>query len=503
MKTTYKIQLMTLITVVLSSCTKLDEEPFGRLSPETYYKTEAEANSSVAGIYQSFQQVQGVSAPWTISVEGTDEFIVPGRASGGWFDQNNIDIMQHNVKADNQAVSNAWNNVFSEIGIANAVIESLNASPSVGSFKTQIAEARALRAYGYFYAMDFWGNVPLVTVGKIEQNNLPGTTARADIFKFVESEMLAALNELPAANSVNKATYYPRLTKEAVYAALAMVYLNAEVYTGTARWNDAVTMCNNVINTGAFGLESNVVESFKALNEGKTKEVIFAFSIDPARSSGGNAYMLYTQPALDQQRYSLPFAPANGFSTQKEALDRYEVQDRRRSLLQFGPQFKLDGSPLVDSKGVQLNLVNCVSFTAAADNEGYRVLKYVPEGVTWSGSNGNTDYVQTRYSDILLTKAEALFRLGTTAEALALINQVRTRSNATALTSLTLKNLEEERAREFIWEGHRRRDMIRFGTYFNTTWTFKAAVTPAFRSIYPIPLTQIATNPKLKQNTGY
>ena len=492
-----------LIAVLAASCTKLDEEPFGRLSPSTYYKTEAEANSSVAGIYQSFQQVQGISAPWTISVEGTDEFIVPGRASGGWFDQNNIDIMQHNVKADNQTVSNAWNNIFSEIGIANAVIESLNSSPSVALFKAQIAEARALRAYGYFYAMDFWGNVPLFTVGKIEQNNLPATTARADIFKFVESEMLAAAADLPAANSVNKTTYYPRLTKEAIYAALAMVYLNAEVYTGTARWNDAVTMCNNVINTGAFGLEANVVESFKALNEGKTKEVIFAFSIDPARSAGGNAYMLYSQPALDQQRYSLPFAPANGFSTQKEALDRYEVADRRRNLLQFGPQFKLDGSPLVDSKGVQLNLVNCVSFTAAADNEGFRVLKYVPEGVTWSGSNGNTDYVQTRYSDILLTKAEALFRTGNAAEALTLVNQVRTRSNASTLSSLTLKNLEEERAREFIWEGHRRRDMIRFGSYFNTTWTFQTSVTPAFRGLYPIPLTQIATNPKLKQNTGY
>lgn len=503
MKISYKITFAFLITLLTTACTKLDEESFGRLSPTTYYQNEGEANSSVAGIYQSLQQVQGVSAPWTLSEEGTDEFIVPGRASGGWFDQNNIDIMQHNIKADNQSVSNAWTNVFSEIGIANAVLESLNSSPSVANFKVQIAEAKALRAYGYFYAMDFWGNVPLVTVGKIEQNNLPATTARADIFKFVETELLAAVADLPATNTINKASYYPRLTKEAVYSLLAMVYLNAEVYTGTAKWNEALTMCNNVINSGAFALETNTVDNFKVVNEGKTKEVIFAFSIDPAKNSGSNAYMLYSQPALDQTRYSLPFAPANGFSTQKEALDRYQTADKRINMLEFGLQFKLDGTPLADSKGVQLNLVNCVSFTAAADNEGYRVLKYVPDGVTWTGPYGNTDYVQTRYADILLTRAEASFKLGNTGDALTLINQVRTRSNATALNSVTLKNLEEERAREFIWEGHRRRDMIRFGTYFNTTWTFKTSIDPVSKGLYPIPTTQLATNPKLKQNPGY
>ena len=503
MKILYKIQFVLISALLSTACTKLDEESFGRLSPSTYYQNEGEANSSVAGIYQSLQQVQGVSAPWTLSVEGTDEFIVPGRASGGWYDQNNIDIMQHNVKADNQTVSNAWTNIFSEIGIANAVLESLNSSPSAATFRVQIAEAKALRAYGYFYAMDLWGNVPLVTVGKIEQNNLPATTSRADIFKFVESELLAAVADLPATSAVNKTSYYPRLTKEAVYSVLAMAYLNAEIYTGTSKWNEAIAMCNNVINSGAFALEANVVDNFKALNKGKTKEVIFAFSIDPAKNAGSNAYILYSQPALDQQRYSLPFAPANGFSTQKEALDRYESKDKRINLLEYGPQFNLNGSPLLDSKGVQLNLINCVSFTAAADNEGYRVLKYVPEGVTWTGPYGNNDLIQTRYADILLTKAEASFRLGNLGDALNLINQIRTRSNATSLTNVTLKNLEEERAREFIWEGHRRRDMIRFGTYFNTTWTFKTSTDPVTKGIYPIPLTQLATNPKLKQNTGY
>ena len=77
------------------------------------------------------------------------------------------------------------------------------------------------------------------------------------------------------------------------------------------------------------------------------------------------------------------------------------------------------------------------------------------------------------------------------------------RSNASPLTVLTLKDIENERGREFIWEGHRRRDMIRFGDYFTGTWTFKTTNDPATVGLYPIPNVQLATNPKLKQNPGY
>ena len=111
-----------------------------------------------------------------------------------------------------------------------------------------------------------------------------------------------------------------------------------------------------------------------------------------------------------------------------------------------------------------------------------------------------------RYADILLIKAEALFRGGTTTipdTPLNLVNTVRGRSNASVLTSLTLKNIEDERARELIWEGHRRRDMIRFGTYFTGTWAFKTTQTATTRGIYPIPQEQRTANPKLVQNPGY
>lgn len=498
-----KLAFLIVTAASFAGCTKLEEEQFGSLSPETFYKSEKEALSSVVGVYQLLSQVSHIGDPWRIAEFGTDEFVVPGRASGGWFDQNNIDIIQHKVAATNATTGRAWKNIFQEIGTANAVLESLESSSNKENLKAVIAETKALRAYGYFYAMDFWGNVPLVTVARIDPNNLPTITPRAEVFKFIETEMLAAVQDIPSITEVNKATYYPRFTKEAIYAALATMYLNAEVYTGTPQWEKVIEMTNKVIGTNKFSLEKDVVDNFKSTNEKNSTELISAFSVDPTKNAGGNQFILYAQHAFDKQKYNLPFIPAHGYSTTQEALDRYTDNDNRKKLLEYGPQTDLAGNPLRYPDGKQLVLVPVRDLISAEDDEGYKVLKYTPVGATWAGFNGDNDLVLVRYADILLMKAEALFRTGKASEALELVNQVRARSNASALTGLTLKNIEDERAREFIWEGHRRRDMIRFGTYFTGTWKFKTTQTEKFRGIYPIPQEQITANPKLVQNEGY
>jgi len=506
----YKIKLILcsfVVSLCLPGCTNLDEETFGSLSPDTYYNNEAEALSSVVGVYQSLSQVSSIGDPWRIAEFGTDEFIVPGRASGGWFDQNNIDIIKHVVAPTNATCGRAWKNIFQEIGTANAVLESLKASPNSANLKGLIAETRALRAYGYFYAMDFWGNVPLVTVARIDPNNLPTNTPRKDVFTFIETEMLAAVEDLPSITTVNKASYYPRFTKEAVYGLLATMYLNAQVYTGTPKWTEAVAMCDKIIATNKYSLEAAVVDNFKSTKEQNSTEIISSFSIAPAQNAGNNQFILYTQNGLDKLKYNLPFTPANGYSTYQEALDRYENQDVRKSLIEYGPQYYLDGvTPLKYPNGTQLNIIAVQSLISAEDNEGYKVLKYTPIGTSWSGFNADNDLVLMRYADILLIKAEALFRGGTTTIAdtpLNLINKVRARSNASLLGVVTLKSIEDERARELIWEGHRRRDMIRFGTYFTGTWAFKTTQTAAFRGIYPIPQEQLTANPNLHQNPEY
>ncbi|GAA4442994.1 RagB/SusD family nutrient uptake outer membrane protein [Pontibacter saemangeumensis] len=499
-----KVKIIVLLSLVAGSCTDLDEEVFGRLSPDNYYQTEEEALSSVVGVYQSLSRVVDVGDAWRIAEFGTDEFFVPGRTSGGWFDEHNMEIMRHQVTPQNSAVSRAWGwYIFPTIGRANAVMQSLSDSPNAENLGSLIAETRALRAYAYFYAMDFWGNVPIFTEARVDPNNLPTTNSRAEVFDFVVSEMLAAAEELPSVNEVNSAEYYPRFTKEAIYAALATIYLNAEVYTGTPRWSEAVDMADKVINSGAYALEGKVGDVFLATNEENSQEIISSFSIDPTVNAGNNQFILYTQHALDKEKYGLPFTPANGYSTGPIALNRYEEQDERRELIAYGPQYYLNGAPLKDASGEQLVLVPIQDMTAAEDNEGYKVLKYSPVGVSWAGFNADNDFVLMRYADVLLIKAEALFRTGDVGTALTLVNQVRERSNASPLSTLTIADIEDERARELLWEGHRRRDMIRFGSYYTDTFGIKTGITEEWRNIYPIPTEQIVSNPNLKQNPNY
>ena len=506
MNSKWKIITAGLLTCAMfTSCTKLEEEKFGSLSPDNYYQDEQSALSSVVGVYQLLSMNVDIGDPWRMKEFSTDEFIVPGRASGGWYDQSNIDLTMHVENADNNTIARAWTYIFQEIGTANAVLESLQSSPNKDKFKALIAETKALRAYGYFFAMDNWGNVPLVTVARIDPKNLPKTSSRADVYKFIETEMLAAVADLPSIKDVNRASYYPRFTKESIYTALAYMYLNAQVYTGTPQWQKVIDNCNLVINTGAFSLTPNVIDNFTSTKQAASTEIISAFTKDPTQNAGNNQFILYTQNGLDQLKYNLPFGPANGYSTTQAALDKYENADVRKTMIEYGPQYYQDGvTPLKYPNGTQLVLVPVKDIIAAQDNEGYKVLKYTPIGAKWSGFNADNDLILERYSDVLLMKAEALFRQsGSTSEVVSLVNQVRARSGASSLSTVNLQTLEDERVREFLWEGCRRTDMIRFGDYFTGTWPFKTTVTADFHKIYPIPNAQIKANPNLVQNPGY
>jgi hypothetical protein len=493
-----------LVLLLCGSCTKLDEQVYGRLSPENFFKTEAEALSALAGVYNSMGFAVNGGNGWRLLHMGTDEFLIPARSDGRWFDGGvYIEFARHTWTPTNNRFPSGWNDVFRAIGTANAVIESLQNSPNKDNMKAQIAEARGVRAYAYFYAMDLWGNVPIVITARIEPSDLPTNTPRNQVFDFVIKELTEAAADLPSVRTVNRAAYYPRMTKEAAFAVMALAYLNAEVFTGTPKWAECIAMCNNVISSGGYRLTTNFSDNFRPANEG-SQEFIYAISIDPTRQAGGNNFAQRVLHDSHRSRYGLPFTPQNGFTILEEAFNRYEDGDNRKAMILHGPQFDAAGNPLKTISGTaNLVLIPHQNLTNAAENEGFRLLKWLPDTQWINGGAGN-DVATIRYAEILLAKAEALLRSGGSAsEALGLVNDVRRRSNASALTTLTLNDILDERGRELIYEGTRRRDMIRFGTWFTGTWKYKTTVTPEHRKLFPIPVTELNANPKLKQNPGY
>ena len=496
-----------------TSCTDLDEELYGQLSPDTFYQNEAEALSSVVGVYNyTTYMLRAGGDGWRVGEYSTDELFCPGR-NGGWWDDGNNEMALHSCTETNARLKDCWGTfLFPGIGCANAVIASLEASPKASEFGALIAECRALRAIEYFWAMEYWGNIPVFTGAKVDANDLPKQYSVSEVYDFIETELKEAAAALPSVKDVGS-DYYPRLTKEAALCRLAQLYIMGEFYTGTARWAECESVCDEIIKTECFDLEEHVSCCFREDYENKTKEVISAFAVDANQSVGGNEFWLYSNGGWDNARYSCNATAARGYCFSDEALNRYEAGDERLEMLEYGPQYDLNGN-MINIKGEvvtdaseQLVLKPLSNPRDSKDDEGYIVLKYTPLNGTWKGSSLNNDYVLDRYSNVLLLKCEALVRQNKDlTTALALINQVRNRSELASLTAdqLTLENIEIERANEFIWEGQRRRDMQRFGSFFTATsfWK-KTADADHHTQFYPIPQQQLAANPNLKQNPGY
>lgn len=500
-----KSSLLILLSFLLSTgCTKLDEKLYGRVTPDNFFKTEAEVTAALAGVYNNMGFAVNGGNLWRLLHMGTDEFIIVARSDGRWLDGSvYIEFFEHKWTPVNNRLS-SYSDVFRTIGSANAILESLNNSPNAANLTPQIAEARAIRAYAYFYAMDLWGNVPIVTTARIEPTDLPVNSTRKAVFDFVVSELNAAAIDLPSVKTVNRAAYYPRMTKEAAYAVLALTYLNGQVFAGQEYWPQCIDMCDKVITSTAYELLPNYINNFIPANE-NSKEFIFAISQDPSKIAGSNNFAQRTLHDSHRFKYNLPFTPQNGFNIVEDAYNRFEANDVRRSLILSGPQYAADGvTPLKNIAGTtNLVLVPIANPKNAAENEGYRLMKWQPDN-TWINGGAGNDVATIRYSEILLTKAEAIVRSGgLVTDALALVNQVRVRSNATPLASISLNDILNERGRELMWEGTRRRDMIRFGTFFTWTPSWKPAVTPAFRGLLPFPAAELSANTKLVQNPGY
>ncbi|MBD2755422.1 RagB/SusD family nutrient uptake outer membrane protein [Spirosoma validum] len=476
---------------------------------------------------------------WFMQSLSSDEAILPARG-GNWYDNQNYRMLHyHNWTKDHGSTNGAWSWLSTVIGVTNQSLSILDQTipASTATKATNLSELRMVRALAYFMMMDLYGNVPIIaTYGDFSPHP---TVPRAQVFKFIEDEVKAAL---PNLSRTTGQAVYGRANKFTAFALLAKMYLNAEYYTGTQRYNDAVIACDSVINSGFYALEprSSYLQMFYPNNGPSMKEFIFAIPYDPAAGamSGTNGMMYharYDVPRSETRKFSLPFTPSAPRSTLPEFYANFnDPNDVRNGQWLTGLQYMNDGVTPVTvtttKKGYdqtytgsdgaaaytyQVNLTpqivlrqDVATFDLGNDeiawNMGYRNIKFYPDNTSTS-RNQNNDVPMFRYSDILLMKAEAILRGGTATQgqtALSLVNQLRAnRTTTTALSSITLDGIYAERSREFAWETWHRNDMIRFGKY-EGAWGFKTDADVNHR-IFPIPTTAFTVNPALTQNPGY
>jgi starch-binding outer membrane protein, SusD/RagB family len=483
-----------MLLVPLLACTDLTEVPEDALTPSNAFKTDEEVLAGVASVYAGLRGTMW--GYYNLSEVTTDEIIVPTRGSD-WYDNGRwLEIYRQTWTANSGSalddMNGTWNDLFSGVARANLMIDVIQKAGGATATRT-LAELRTLRAWYYYMLMDFFGGVPLVTSTEVAQNP---RVSRDSLFRFIESELNAVRNDLPP---TWPAASYGRVTRGAADAILASMYLNARVFTGsvttagltpgTARWADAVTAANRVINSGVYSLATNWNSNFSPTNE-NSPENIFVIVHNTTPGLGLNL------PMRTLHYNQLSLGPWNGFATIAETYNAFSAQDARRSMWLVGQQYSFNTGATI------------ANADAATESEGVRYNKFPPLPGAIDGNGHPNDYPFYRLAEMYLIRAEAQNELGNTAAAIADINIVRARAFspaqplATTLTQAQVRTaVLNERLLELAGEGKRRQDLIRHGQFVSAR-RFKTAQ-GAHKILFPIPATQIQTNPKLTQNPGY
>lgn len=384
------------------------------------------------------------------------------------------------------------------------------------------AEARFLRAYFYWMALDVFGDVPFTTENSPFGGGVnPKQASRKDVFDYCISELTALAADdspMPAARS-----NYPRADKGAVLGLLARIYLNAEVYTGTPMWQEAKDACEDIFTMG-YSLCPEYADLFRGDNGENPEalnEVLFGISYDAeqTQSYGGTSYLTLAAIAATDVSSTQMINGVNdgwgGIRVPYEYVEKYfnvrnadysagtyDVNDKRGRMFYIkGRSESMDGALYVF-----LNGWSCLKFNNIPHNMDQD--SYLETAA--SKAYSDIDFPMIRLGEIYLIYAEACMNLGQANTALPKVQELAARAGVTAPTSITQEWLIEERARELMWEGHRRTDLIRYGKFTSSSflWTYKGGSFSGqgfddHMKIFAIPASELASNPELHQNPGY
>lgn len=524
-RTVRRMLLGTLVLLVAPGCTDLTSGPKSTVSSSNIFNDPGSYRAFIAKIYGGLQ-VTGQEGPaGKADIEGIDEGfsqyirllwqmqeLPTDEAAIAWNDAGVQELNTQLWASSNQFLGAMYSRIYFQVSLVNEFLrettdEKLGARQVSDALRTQVhqyrAEARFLRALSYWHGIDLFGDLPLVKESFPIGRTPPQQNTRQEIYSYVVSELNDIRKDLPAAGQGQ----YGRADQGAADMLLAKLYLNAQIYAGEDHYADARTAAERVINSNAYQLAPAYLRNFLADNH-TSPELIFAVPSDGLRSQsfGGTTFLTHAAVggAMDPSTYGL-----------EGGWWGLRVKPEVAVLYPDGPTGPDGRASVIFTTGQTLAIGNLTDFA-----QGWAVAKY--QNVMSTGAPGSNpqfsdvDYPMFRLADAYLMYAEAVLRGGggDRSQALGYINQLRFRAYGStagdiADADLTLDFILDERARELLWEGHRRTDLIRYDRFTTKgTWAWKGNVqagrtTEAFRNLYPLPATELIANPNLKQNPGY
>ncbi|MFA9389954.1 MAG: RagB/SusD family nutrient uptake outer membrane protein [Prolixibacteraceae bacterium] len=510
-QTTYQLiaGVLLMLTLVTSCIGDLDRFPTNGTTNDVQYASIEGYKQSLVTIYGTLSFSDFLRNYWNMQELPTDE------AVSTWDDDGILAYHIFNYTADNVSIERVYRTSLYNVTLCNNFLieaseENLTkrgySGTDVETIQQYKAEARFMRAYYYWILMDLYGNPPFATEESLAAGEAPQQILRADLFKFIEDELLAVEANLAAP----KTNEYGRADQSACRALLSRLYLNAEVYTGTPKHTECVTYSKKVIDAG-YSLESDYNWLMLADNYLNTNEFIFTSNYDNAVTEtwGGTNYMALGASGVT--------AEVNGMSSSWSSLRMCqqiptlfptfnETVDQRAQIWTEGMTLE------VDDLGTSINGYSSYKYRNT-DRDG----NAIAQNNTYNNIS-DIDFPIFRLAEIYLNYAEAVLRGGAggdAATALSYINKIRGRAYAADPSStegnitsgdLNLDFILDERAREMYWEAQRRTDLVRFDklTTDDYLWDWKGGVpagtaVDARFNLYPIPTSDLLANPNLKQ----
>ena len=532
------IILLLASTLTLASC--LNETPKDQIDEDEAYGTASKLLLNAVGSLYNYiggnadsQGLQGTyRGVYDYNTFTTDEAMIPTRG-GDWYDGGFWQALyKHQWTPSDNELYNTWNYLYKVVAKCNQSLEIIEQHRSLltdSQYAEAVAEIRGLRAMYYFYIMDMYGNVPLVTTTKLTVDDVV-QSPRSSTFKYIYKELEEAAPYLPDIHSNLQNDYDGRFTRPAAYALLAKIALNAEVYddddwTDGSRpdgrtiqldvdgqamnaWKACEAWCDKITAEG-YTLSADYASNFAVHNE-TSNENIFIIPMDKYLYANQFQYLFRSRHynhgsaiGMDAENGSCATVSTvltYGYGT-PDIDARYSINFYSDTLYVDGKKVLLDdGSPLVyEPLAVKLDL----SGDKYEKTAGARMSKYAIDRQAYSdGKLQSNDIVLYRYADVVLMKAEAKVRNGE--DGSAELNAVRSRVGMPQRQA-TLKNILDERLMELMWEGWRRNDLIRFGI-FNKAYDQRTPTdgeASGYSTVFPIPTNAIEHNKNLKQNKGY
>lgn len=465
-----KKYLLFVFVLVLVSCKDfLVLEPENQISENVFYKTEADFETAMIGMYGELQTLHDISNLFLTEVT-TDNMRITNQLSNPPADR--VEIDEVNLTSTNGFVNTIWGSCYKTIARSNNILSRIDDADFDESKKSQFkGESLFLRAYTYFYLVRLFGDVPIVKVafrspGEVADYDM-GRKPVSEVYKLILDDLQESAGLLNAGTGLSKS----RASLGAVKTLQGKVYLTQKEYALAA------TVLLEVQQMNLYTLSTDYGQLFSVGND-ELPESIFEIKYLTGNVGEGNSL-------------TTNFSYGHTIVPTLDMIQAYDVDDLRKD------------ASLADS------------LLAADGNYATYEEKYIRKFYDPTAElqfDGGINVLPLRYSDVLLMYAEALNETGKTTEAHDFLNMVRDRAGLGSLSGLSKPEfalaLESERRVEFLAEGHRWFDLVRTGRaqeiinnyYISQGLSFRVE---DYELLMPIPQSERDIDPDLSQNTGY